>query len=126
TLAVAIVLDNVEPQLLTLNRCAHAGTLKSRNVDENVWLAVILFDEAETFCRVEKLYCSRSHDAFLSIGTRNRRLAACQTSQSFEIEKEDRRSAEARNKVRQQDRCLYIDANRGFHKPPSRNNVLSA
>jgi hypothetical protein len=69
-LTVAIVLHDVEAELLALDERAHAGALDGGDVDEDVRLTATLLNEAKPFGRIEELYGSSSHDDFLSISHR--------------------------------------------------------
>jgi hypothetical protein len=65
-LARTTVLDDFEAYLLAFDQSAHASALNSRDVDENVRIAVLRLNEAETLGGVEKLDCADVHNDFLS------------------------------------------------------------
>ena len=98
-LAVPVVLDDVEAQLLTLDDGAHAGALDGRDVDEDVRLAVALLDEAEALGGIEELHSSSIYDDFLSIAHRGLPAGrnARQTVRSM-LRGEDRRRRGSRQK----------------------------
>jgi hypothetical protein len=75
-LAVAVVLHELEAELLALGERTHACPLDSGDVDEYVRLAATLLDKAEALCRIEEFHGSSIHDDFLSII--HRKLPAAQ------------------------------------------------
>ena len=78
-LAVALVLHELEAELLALDERVHAGALDGRHMDEHVRLSAALLDEAKSLGGIEELYDSSIHDDFLSIDIEVRRLATRQT-----------------------------------------------
>jgi hypothetical protein len=99
-LAAAAVLDDLERDLLAFRDGAHAGTLDSGDVDENVRAAIVGSDEAVALGRVEELHGSGVHDDFLSIG-HSKKLAAPKHVKRFRsiLREEDRRPRVTRQKV---------------------------
>jgi len=99
TLAVAVVLDDVEAELLTLDNSAHTSALNGGDMDEDVRLAVALLDKAKALGGIEKLHGSSIHDDFLSIA--HRKLLAVQGARhavSSMLREEDRRRRSLRQK----------------------------
>ena len=66
-LARALVLHELEGDLLTFPEIAHAGALDGADVDEHVLAAVIGLNETETLGRIEPLDCADAHDESLSL-----------------------------------------------------------
>src|SRR4029077_5743685 len=60
-LAAPLVRFDLEAELLTLDQTAHAGALHGRDVNEHVWAAILLLNEAEALLGVEKLHSTRCH-----------------------------------------------------------------
>jgi hypothetical protein len=95
-LAVAIVLHNVETELLAFNEALHSCTLDCRDMHEHVWLSAVLFDEAKTLCGIEELNRSIAHSDSLSNRHRNSPLARMTNAARHEFERENRKNAAAR------------------------------
>src|SRR4029078_1043038 len=84
-LAVPIVLNDVETELLTFDERTHPCALDGRDVEEHVRLAIPQLDEAEALGRIEKLNSASIHDDFLSIVHRNL-LAAQAARQTVQLD----------------------------------------
>ncbi len=102
--AAALVRDDFEAELLTLDQSRHSGALNSGDVDEHIRLSTPLLDEAEALGGIEELYGSSIHDDFLSIDIGVRRLATCQTPYFSKLIRKIVEAPQRRNKVRKQDR----------------------
>ena len=61
-LARALVLHELEGDLLTFAQIAHASALDGADVDENVLSAIIRLDETKTLGRIEPLDCTDAHN----------------------------------------------------------------
>jgi hypothetical protein len=106
-LAVAVVLHDVEAELLTLDKRAHAGPLDGGDMDEDVRLAAALLDEAKALGRIEELHGSSVHDDFLSIAHR-KLLAVRGARQTVQIDFE-RKIADSADRARNNISTSKID-----------------